>query len=100
MVVGGLVAGAVGVGVVAVAATAVGIGAIGLGLAAAHRIGSAYGMTVEQMYEQQRLAGYYNPDSYYNYSGGSGHNYSGGSSHQHYSHQPSRYGTGHSYGYR
>ena len=35
-----------------------GVAAAGLGIAAAHRIGSAYGMTVEQMHAQQQQRHY------------------------------------------
>jgi hypothetical protein len=84
MVVGLIVAGAVAAGVV-------GLGVAGLGMAAASKIGSAYGMTIEQMYEQQRLADYYNQSQLQYHQSGSHH------SHGYY--QPSGHHHGHSYGY-
>jgi hypothetical protein len=84
MVITLLVAGAIAAGVAGAAAA-------GLGVAAAHRIGSAYGMTVEQMHEQQRLSNYYNQQQYPQHSGRSS---------QHY-YQPTDYHYGgNSYGYR
>jgi hypothetical protein len=89
MVAGLLVAGAVAAGVAGVAAA-------GLGVAAAHRIGQAYGMTVEQMHEKQRYADYQNQHAYYQQSAGSNHHH-----HHRYYYQPSGYHqSGYPYGYR
>jgi hypothetical protein len=70
----------------------VGTAAVGLGVAAASKIGAAYGRTVEEVYEEQRLADYYNRQAYYQHA--SRPNY------QHY-YQPNGYHQGgYSYGYR
>ncbi len=63
MVIGLVVAGAV------VASVAVAAAVIGLGMVAGRKIGAAFGKTVEQVYEEQRLADYYNEQAYYQYVG-------------------------------
>ena len=77
MVLGLLIAGT------AVAAGLAGVATAGLGLAAAQRVGSAYGRTVEQMYEQQRLASYQNQQGYYNYPNGGSNYYNQPNTYQH-----------------
>ena len=66
---------------VVVAGAAASAAVVGLGLLAARKIGSAYGRTVEQVYEEQRLADYYNQQGYYQHS-----NYHYPSSHHHRRH--------------
>jgi hypothetical protein len=53
----------------AIAGGIAGVAAIGLAVVAARKIGQAFGRTVEQVYEEQRLADYYNQQTYYQQSG-------------------------------
>ena len=88
-----MVPGAILAGVLLTGAAVGVVGAgVGLGVAAAHRIGAAYGATVEQMQaqQQQQEAYYYDQPAYSGYPGSFGH----------YSHHSSRhYPSRRSYGY-
>ena len=76
----------------ALAGAAVGAAALGVGMPAAAKVGSAYGKTVHEMYDEQRVADYYNQQAYYQHAGRSRHHgYYPSSSGHHYYYYGSRY---------